>query len=363
MINYKIFEKFDKNLTDELNKIKLESFFYVFQLPEWIETISIYSQNSIKLKVIIVYNNEDIIFVAPLCIKRNYSCNELSWITSDITDYNNPIISKNFNFQQSDFMILWKKILKNLSSQCDLIFFSKNPEFIQSKNNPLIDTNYKYYQNSYQLNLNKFNYESFYNNKNNNKSKQTDRRKEKKLNLGGDLSYSYTNINQKNFNLVEELIFEKMTVYKENKEKTFSHNLVAKKYKSLVNHEISNFKFNISVLKKGNKKISSIFGVIFDKTYYYLIPIIHKTDLNKNSPGKFHIINLIHWAMNNDVNMIDFTAGDEMYKSNWSNNTFKMFYYIKFINLKGFIRFLFLNLYFKLRKFNFIKTIYRIIRI
>jgi hypothetical protein len=67
--------------------------------------------------------------------------------------------------------------------------------------------------------LENFNYNYFYNRKNNNKAQQTDRRKQKKLNDGNDLSCSHIAINSANIRLVENLVFEKISFYKKKKAK------------------------------------------------------------------------------------------------------------------------------------------------
>ena len=362
MIHFKIFEDLNDDLLKDLIKIKNNSLFYIFQSPKWLETTVYNFKKSSRLKIVVVYDSNEIILVVPLCIYNFYGCKELRWISSDIIDYNNPIISKSFDFDIVDFKNLWSKIIDDLSKQCDLIFFYKIPEFIEFKKNPLICLNYKYYQKSYQLNLNNFNYDNFYNQTNNNKSKQTDRRKEKKLYEKNDLEYFYIDINLKNFYLVEELINEKMSFYKKNKIKTFNDKDLINQYRQLITGIGDDIKFCLSVLKKDGKKISSIFGIIFNEIYYYLVPFTHDTEFKKYSPGKFHIINLIKWVKNNNIKTIDFTAGDEIYKKKWSNHNFNMFFYIKLINLKGIPRFILLNLYFKFRSNFFLKKVHQLIK-
>ena len=361
MIHYKIFENIDKDLIENLINLKKKSSLYVFQSPEWIEAVINNSNNFDKLKIVFIYNNDDTILAAPFCVKNVYGCKELCWISSDIIDFNNVIISEAFK-NDNNFKSVWKQIIKDISDKCDLIFLDKNPEFILSNKNPLINFEYKYYQKSFQLNLNKFDYKIFYDNKNNNKSKQTDRRKEKKLKSGDDLVNSYDKIDSSNFQLVEELIFEKISSYQSKKEKTFEYQKIINQYKKLVSYSHSDYKFNISILKKNDKKISSIFGVIFNGIYYYLIPVTHSSEFKNLSPGRFHIMNLINWSIENNIQIIDFTAGDEPYKYSWSNNYFKMFYYIKPLSAKGAIRSILLNLYYKLRKNYFLKKIYHYIQ-
>ena len=362
MIHYKIFDNFEHSLIKNLKDVKNLFLFNVFQTSEWIDVI-IKSYNKLEnIKIVYVYSDSKIILVVPFCIKNICGCKELRWVSSDIIDYNNAIISELFDFDDVEFKNIWNEIIEDLSSQCDLIFFYKIPEFIKFKKNPLINSDYKSYQKSYQLNLENFDYNSFYNDNNNNKTQQTDRRKEKKLTNQGNLKYSYFDINKNNFHLIEDLIYKKMSTYKKNKIKTFNYKDLINQYRQLANGMSNDFKFNLSILEKNGKKISTIFGVIFDQIYYYLVPFTYNTEFKKYSPGRLHIINLIKWAKNNNIKTIDFTAGDEEYKKKWSNSNFDMFFYIKLINLIGVPRFIFLNLYFKFRNNFFLKKIHQIIK-
>lgn len=362
MINYKIFEKIDKEFNESLNKAKINNIFWVFQLPEWINAVINNSTNLYKLKIVFIYNDNDVILIAPLCIRIIYGCKELCWLSSDIIDYNNAIISDFFDYKDNNFKNIWEIIFKDLQKECDLVFFNKIPEFIKLRKNPLIDCNYKYYQKSYQLNLNGYDYNSFYNNKNNNKSQQTDRRKKKKLSDTTNLIYSYEKVDFNNFKLVEKLIFDKMSIYKNKNKKTFDYKVVVNQYKELVSYKNCEYHFNLSILKKNDIKISSILGVIFNKIYYYLIAVTHNSEFMKFSPGRFHIMDLINWSIANNIESIDFTAGDELYKRSWSNNEFRMFYYIKPLSLRGFVRAIFLSLYYKFRKNYILKKIYDFVK-
>ena len=103
-----------------------------------------------------------------------------------------------------------------------------------------------------------------------------------------------------------------------------------------------------------NKVVSSIFGIIFGKIFYYLIPHVYESSLRKYSPGKYHLIELIKKYENSNISKIDFAPGDEDYKIKWSNQSYKIFIFQ--IVPKSLI-FYFKKLYFILRKIRIIKKI------
>ena len=72
MIHFKIFEELNKDLLERLKTIKNSSMLEVFQMPEWIESVVNTYRNLEKLKIIFVYDNDQIILVVPLCINNIY---------------------------------------------------------------------------------------------------------------------------------------------------------------------------------------------------------------------------------------------------------------------------------------------------
>lgn len=362
MINYKIFEKFDEKIFDGLNLNDKDYIYNIFQLENWIKITSQSSKDSLNLRIVIIYNFKEIICIAPLCIKIINGCRQLCWLSSDIIDYNNPIFLKEYINKKNDFNNIWNNIIKEISKDCDLIYFDKIPEHIKAEKNPLLNSNYKYYQFSYQLNLNFSSFDEFYKAKNNNKSIQTDRRKKRKLYEGNELEFIYKDCDKGSFREFEKLLLEKIKFYEDQSLRTFNKEIISK-YNELIINDNKNYKFKICHCIKKKEKISSIFGVIHEKIFYYLIPIVYKHELSRYSPGRFHIIDLINWSVVNNLKFIDFTGGDEHYKSKWSNQKFKMFYYLKVINFRGIIRFISLTLYHLLRKNKILKKIYNLMKI
>lgn len=360
MISYQILEEFNEEYFSEIKLKDNEHIFNLFQLVDWIKVLTEFSNDLVNLKIVIIYYDRKIICIAPLCIKNIEGCRQLSWLSSEIIDYNNAIFSNDYFSFKKELNEIWNKIIKEISINCDLIYFDKIPEFIIGKLNPMLSENYKFYQYSYQINLEHLNFDEFYNSKNNNKSIQTDRRKKKKLKEGKELLFVYEDCNSYNFLDVEKLIVEKIKYYKSKKLKTFENQIISK-YKKLILNKNDDYNFKVCHCIKGDKKISSILGVVYKNMFYYLIPVVYKSEYIKYSPGKFHIINLIEWSIKKKLKLIDFSPGDENYKLNWSNQKFKIFYYVKLLKIKGLFRFFKLKIYYYLRTNRFAKKLYNLI--
>lgn len=89
------------------------------------------------------------------------------------------------------------------------------------------------------------------------------------------------------------------------------------------------------------------YGIIFRKTYYYYIISNIRSVYDRYSPGRLLVHFLIRFCIKKKFFFFDFLLGDENYKKNWSNETNKIFYYIKVIKLKGWLNFYILKRIFR----------------
>ena len=71
--------------------------------------------------------------------------------------------------------------------------------------------------------------------------------------------------------------------------KTFEVNIINKYYK-LITSKNNNYKFKICHCFKEDTKISSIFGVIHDGIFYYLIPLVLKVIIINIHQGDFILL-------------------------------------------------------------------------
>ena len=103
MISYKIYEKFDEKFFNDIEFNNNEFIFNLFQLINWTKVSIELSNNLFELKIVTIYENKKIIFIAPLCIKNIDGCKQLSWLSSEVIDYNNGIFSKDYLNYKKNF--------------------------------------------------------------------------------------------------------------------------------------------------------------------------------------------------------------------------------------------------------------------
>ena len=104
----------------------------------------------------------------------------------------------------------------------------------------------------------------------------------------------------------------------------------------------------LSGLKLNNEYIAISLGFENNQNYFYLVPSYKvASHLEKYSPGRILMIELINYFENKKFKYSDFCDGKENYKENWTNNVVELMEYIKPTNLLG----LLFIIFYKMKKF------------
>lgn len=350
----------DHIILDDLNeigsKVDIEGIYkkknnIFFQSKEFLNSCcAVYLKDKKKI-FIIIRKNKKPFFIAPLYIDHKCGIKILKWISCEAIDYNLPIadfeIFKNNEYETN--RILLSAIFK---LPIDIIYFDKIPifDFYKTFNKTLKKYTNSYIFDSYQ------NFKDFYLKTTHSKTRQTDKRKYKKMFSNGKAIYEKIYIKNENINLLINLIQKKYYFYKKKKIRTFNLVKLTKFYENISCYLKKDFKLVMHIMKKNEDVLSYIFGIEHKNNFYYLIPYTPVTKYYKLSPGRMHIKYLIEEYQVKNVN-IDFTAGDEDYKNDWSNKSINICYFLTLKNFKGFYIYLYFIFYYRFRKSKILKKI------
>ena len=95
--------------------------------------------NNYSINIIVVKNNEDILFILPFCIKKIFIFKILMWAGYPFSDYNAPLIKKDLELNREDFLYIWKKIICILKFNINCVDLQNQPEKIKDIANPFFD--------------------------------------------------------------------------------------------------------------------------------------------------------------------------------------------------------------------------------
>ena len=352
MISIKIFEDYDKNLSEVLNKIIKKNKIELFQSEEWLKTnLDIYNcNNDTKVYFVVCFKESEPCIFLPLTVKLLNGVRILTWLDSPANDYCGAIISNDIKNNGQNLYDIWYELKHKLNF--DAVFLEKIHEDIIEQIRNIIPIKPHIYQTTYTLNLKKNDFENFYFSKNSSKSRETDRRKEKKLN---SLNMNFT-IKKNNIESLESHLSKKEDFYKLKKIKTFDSQKLFRFYMNIFEkNKKDEYEFFFSKLENDKVLLSSVFGIKFDEKFYYLVPLVEKSNFLNLSPGKFNLIYLIKSLSESENCNIDFGPGDESYKIDWSNKERNIYYLIKPYTFKGFLYYLYKKNYFRFRRIKFLK--------
>ncbi len=142
-MNYqiKLFSQLDEDLKKIWLEIEKDSYHTCFNSLVWVENyISSYkeSRNSSKLRIFIIFFQNEPVCIFPFEIVERFKINILQWLCDLKTDFNAPLQKKSFSFDKEPFEDIWNKIL-GMMPEVDIIYLKKKINFLDTSNNPFIN--------------------------------------------------------------------------------------------------------------------------------------------------------------------------------------------------------------------------------
>ena len=355
-----IYKNFSSDLIKNWLNLEKNSYCTPFQSLEWHKTWfeNIGKALSLELYIITVKIEENIIAIFPFCLKKKFFINYLIWLGGLQTDYNMPLIEKNY-FNNLKIVLIWNEIKKNIKG-IDLIYLEKLPEYIL-KNFNLYNSNLnnlKYQSNSFRVIFNK-SWDEYYNNINI-KFRNDNNRQIKRLKKIGNMNFCIANTIEDKLKIIKIMIIQKSHRYvSTNSWDMFSLSYNKNFYLEIVKNLNNIGKIHCSYLKIDNEIIATHIGIVSNDCFYYILPTFDSNKFGKFSPGKILLEFLLKWSFENNIKLFDFTVGNEKYKKNWANNSFIVYNSLNSITVRGNIL-IFINfIIFNVKKIPFLKSFIR----
>ena len=282
-----------------------------------------------------------LLFLFPLAIESRGLLRRLSWLGSDLCDYNAPLLSPNFAqlVGPARFVQLWRDIVARFrhdpNLRCDVISLEKMPDAVGAQRNPFLQLGTRLHPNgAYAVQLGD-NWEAFYNQKRSSDTRRRDRNKRKKLAAFGEVRF--VNPDAAEIGRTLDVLFEQ-------KAQAFAHmgvaNIFAKPgqrelYGEVATDPGTRHLVHVSRLDIGDTFAAVNLGLMFRNRYYHVLASYDGGEVSKFGPGAAHLHELLHHAIEHKCNVFDFTIGDERYKRDWSDTQIKLFDHVAAVTLRG----------------------------
>ena len=282
-----------------------------------------------------------IAFLLPLSICPAGYARELTWLGSDLCDYNAPVLAQGFSarFDRARFLALWRDIVQLLQSHprltFDLINLSKMPELVGAQENPMRYLGGVINPSGAYLTHLSGDWETFYTAKRSSATRRRDRTKRKRLGEFGEVRL----VNPAGGDIASTL--DTLMAQKAN---SFAHmgvaNLFAKPghaefYRALATDTATQPMVHVSRLDVGETPAAINLGLTWRDRYYHLLASYDGGEVSRFGPGAAHLHDLMQSAIERGFKIFDFTIGDERYKRDWCDTELTLYDFIAPVSWRG----------------------------
>jgi CelD/BcsL family acetyltransferase involved in cellulose biosynthesis len=317
----------------------------VFQSFDWLATWQHHIGASAGVMPAMVVGRDasgSILFLLPLSVRASGFARELTWLGSDLCDYNAPLLAPGFTerFDRARFMATWRDILAALQNHprlgFDLIHLSKMPETVGAQRNPMLYLGGTINPSGAYLTHLTGDWETFYAAKRSSSTRRRDRTKRKRLAEFGEVKLVNPASGTETAGTLDTLMAQKARSFA----RMGVGNLFAKPghaefYRAIVTDPATRQMVHVSRLDVGATPAAINLGLTYRDCYYHLLASYDDGEVSRFGPGAAHLHDLMQFAIERGFKIFDFTIGDERYKRDWCDTELKLFDVIAADNWRG----------------------------
>jgi len=279
-----------------------------------------------------------LLFILALAIETRGPIRRLTWLGSELCDYNAPLLARDFWRHIDDFSELWGKVVQLLRSdprlRFDLIDLQKMAGRVGSACNPFLAlATHRNASSAHVATLGR-NWDDYYKQKRSSETRKKERKQLRRLAEIGEVRF----LDVKNTAEIERTLETLM----QQKAKTFARmgveNLFARdSYRAFWRdvgtalHAVT----HVSRLEVGATIAAISLGLTFRDCYYLVLSSYHDGEVMRFGPGRAHLHELLRHAIGCEFEHFDFTIGDEPYKRDWADIEVRLYDHLQAVTLRG----------------------------
>jgi len=317
----------------------------VFQTFGWLSTWQqhIGARNGVRPAIVVGRDTAgDIVFMLPLSTRSTGFARELTWLGSELGDYNAPLLARDFSnrIDTAQFTQLWRAIAQRLQAapqlSYDLVRFEKMPATVGGQANPMLALGVTLNPSgAYATPLGE-RWDTFYTAKRSANTRRRDRNKRNRLAEAGAVKLVTPES--------ASAVLETLSTLMEQKARAFARmgvaNLFARPgysdfYRAIATDLRTRHLVHVSQLEVGSQVAAANIGLTFRDTYYHLQASYLDGEFARFGPGAAHLHDLLRYAIERGFKEFDFTIGDERYKLDWCDGANPLYDHISVATWRG----------------------------
>ena len=298
----------------------------VFQTYEWLSVWQrhVGAMQGVQPAIVIAQDAAG----APLALfalsVRGGFVRELTWLGTDLCDYNGPLLAPGFSerFDRNRFLALWDEIQRSLQAhprlRYDMVNLTKMPERVGGESNPLLHLPVAVNPSGAYLTHLPGDWESFYAAKRSAATRRRDRTKRKRLSDLGAVQFITLHDDEATLDALDTLMTQKARSFaRMGVANLFANPGYPAFYRALATDAGIRPFVHVSVLDVGATPAAVNLGLVYRGCYYHLLASYDDGEVSRFGPGAAHLHDLMQYAIQRHCKVFDFTIGDEGYKRDW----------------------------------------------
>jgi CelD/BcsL family acetyltransferase involved in cellulose biosynthesis len=310
-------------------------------LRQWQHHVGVH-WNSIPVIVLGLDRGKQPLFVLPLAIEKRGSVRRLTWLGSELCDYNAPLLIANFSDRVTpdDFGSLWQSVISVIRAesrlQFDVVELDRMPEKVESQKNPFLDLPVmSRTYGGHVATLGK-DWNGFFLSKRSGETRKRERRQFKHLAEHGEVRFVDVRTRDDIDRTLKLLIEQKASSYARMRvENIFARPGYLDFFRAIVADPNLRDVIHLSRIDVGETPVATGLGLRFKGRYYLILSSYQDGALARFGPGRAHLQEMMRYAIEHRFDRFDFTIGDEPYKRDWCDVDIKLFGYVEAATMRG----------------------------
>lgn len=283
-----------------------------------------------------------LVFIFQLSVERKGFARHLTFLGSDLCDYNGPILAPQAagHFAGDRFPALWEEVLALIRAErtlgFDMVDLSRMPAKVGEQPNPFIGLDPTLGASSAHLATLGRDWEAFYASKRSSATRKRERRQFRHLAEFGEVRFAEPTDASDVKRTLAALFAQKAESFR----RLGVENFLARPghadfFIALATDPVTAPYAHVSRLDVGETPAGTGFGLEFRGRYYLLLSSYEDGPLARFGPGRAHLQELMRRAIDKGLAQFDFTVGDEAYKRDWADITLPLYEYFAASTLQG----------------------------
>ncbi|HCX67711.1 GNAT family N-acetyltransferase [Parvibaculum sp.] len=315
-----------------------------FQTYAWVSAWQrhIGTKQGVKPAIVVGWDNEGgALFILPLGIENGVICHKLSWLGGDLSDYNGPLLSRDFPryVSPAQFPALWNEIRDTLPTH-HIVTLSRMPQRIGEQANPMMTLGgLRQNASSAHMTMLKDDWATYYGEKRSSGSKKRDKQKRRKTEELGAVSLVTPESAEEKLRSLDILMEQKaITFARMGVPNLFDKPGYRDFYRDISTSEEAEGLIEVNHLAVGDTVAAAAWGLNYGGRYHYVLASYdEKAEASRFGPGMILLMELMGRATETGKTAFDFTIGDEGYKDQWCEVEIQLFDLVEPNNLVGWL--------------------------